>query len=299
MADQGAEERQREGIEGARRRRADAESVNEDDIMKNSLIRISILLLAVAPGVSEAARAWLLPSQTIVANSGGWVAFDAAQADDLFSVNQATLPIDQLVITTPDGAPIEPQNPAKSRSRSTFDLELRKTGTYRIAVAGDTISARWDEDGKPKRWRGTPAEMAANIPANAAKLEVEQLQRRVETYVTVGSPTELKPSGIGLELVPLRHPNDLYAGEPARFKFLLDGKPAKDLEIEIIAGGTRYRDSPDEMRLKTDQDGVVTIAWRATGLYWIDAAVDDQNATVANVKKRRASYNGTFEVLPQ
>jgi hypothetical protein len=34
-------------------------------------------------------------------------------------------------------------------------------------------------------------------------------------------------------------------------------------------------------------------------LYWIDAAVDDENATVANVKKRRASYNGTFEVLPQ
>jgi uncharacterized GH25 family protein len=283
--------------------------VNEDIIMKNSLrwvslrwvsLRwVSMLLLALAPGVSEAARAWILPSQTIVANSGGWVAFDAAQADDLFSVNQATLAVDQLVITTPDGTPIEPQNSAKGRSRSTFDLELRKTGTYRIAIAGDTIAARWEEDGKPKRWRGTPAEMAANIPANAAKLEVEQIQRRVETYVTVGSPTDLKPSGSGLELAPLRHPNDLYAGEPARFRFLLDGKPARDLEIEIIAGGTRYRDSPDEMRLKTDKDGVVTITWPATGLYWIDASVDDENSTLPNVKKRRASYNGTFEVLPQ
>lgn len=267
--------------------------------MKDSLIRISALLLAIAPGVGEAARAWILPSQTIVANSGGWVSFDAAQADDLFSVNQAILPIDQLVITTPDGAPVEPQNAAKGRSRSTFDLELRKPGTYRVAVAGDTITARWEEDGKPQRWRGAPAEMAAKIPANAAKLEVEQLQRRVETYVTVGSPTELKPSGTGLELVPLRHPNDLYAGEPARFRFLLDGKPASDLEVEIIAGGTRYRDSPDEMRLKTDKEGVVTITWPSTGLYWIDAGVADENASVPNVRKRRATYNGTFEVLPQ
>ena len=255
--------------------------------------------MVLAPGVSEAARAWLLPSQTIVARSGGWVAFDAASADDLFSVNQGALPIDQLEITTPDGAPVQPQNPGKSRSRSTFDLELRQPGTYRVAVAGDTVTARWEEDGKPKRWRGTPAEMATGIPANAAKLEVEQLQRRVETFVTVGAPSELKSKGVGLELVPLRHPNDLYAGEAARFKFLLDGKPAKDLDVEIIAGGTRYRDAPDEMRLKTDKDGVVTITWPAPGLYWLDAGISDENATVPKVKKRQASYNATLEVLTQ
>ena len=46
-------------------------------------------------------------------------------------------------------------------------------------------------------------------------------------------------------------------------------------------------------------DGVVTITWPATGLYWIDASVADEKATVPNVKTRRASYNGTFEVLPQ
>ena len=106
------------------------------------------------------------------------------------------------------------------------------------------VMARWEEEGKPKRWRGTPADMAANIPAGAAKLEVEQTQRRVETFVTVGTPSDVKAVGKGLELVPIRHPNDLYAGEAAKFRFLLDGKPAKDLAVEIIAGGTRYRDAP-------------------------------------------------------
>jgi uncharacterized GH25 family protein len=271
--------------------------------MKTSNTKFSVVALAaffvVVPGIGAAARAWILPSQTIVANSGGWVAFDAASADDLFSVNQGALPLDQLVITTPDGAALEPQNPAKGRSRSVFDLELRKTGTYRVALAGDTVMARWEEDGKPKRWRGTPAEMAAGIPANAAKLEVEQMQRRIETYVTVGTPSGVKAVGTGLELVPLTHPNDLYAGESARFKFLLDGRPATDLEVEIVAGGTRYRDAPDETRLKTDKEGVIAVTWPAAGLYWIDASVEDEKATVPNVKKRHATYNATFEVLTQ
>lgn len=248
---------------------------------------------------ARAARAWLLPSQTILANSGGWIAVDAAMADDLFSVNQGAMNIDSLVVTGPEGKPVTPQNAAKGRTRATFDLELRQTGTYRIGVVDDGVVARWEEDGKPKRWRGTAAEMAGNIPANAARLEVEQVQRRVETFVSVGTPSALTPAGKGLELVPLRHPNDLYAGETARFRFLLDGKPARDLEIEIIAGGTRYRDSPNEMLLKTDANGEVSVRWPAAGLYWLDAGVQDESATVPQVKKRRAGYNATFEVLTQ
>jgi uncharacterized GH25 family protein len=266
--------------------------------MKNTSIGIALALLAIAPA-SFAARAWLLPSQTIVARSGGWVTFDAANSDDLFSFNQATMPIDALSVTTPDNQPITPQNVAKGRTRSSFDLEIRVPGSYRVAVAGDVVMARWEEQGKPKRWRGLPAEMAANIPAGAQKLELEQTQRRVETFVTVGAPTALKTSGVGLELVTTTHPNDLYAGEPAKFQFLLDGKPAPDLEVEIIAGGTRYRDSPEAIVVKTDKDGAFSVTWPAAGYYWVDASIDDEKATVPNVKKRRAAYNATLEVLPQ
>jgi uncharacterized GH25 family protein len=268
--------------------------------MKNSLVKLALGLLALAPAVSEAARAWLLPSQTIIARSGGWVAVDAAQADDLFSANQGAMQVDSLAVTGPDGQAVALQNPYKGRTRSSFDLELRNPGTYRIAVADNAVMARWEEGGKPKRWRGTAAEMAANIPANAAKLEVEQMQRRVEAFVTVGSPTEVKGmKGEGIELVPLQHPNDLYARETTKFRLLLDGKPAKNFDIEIIAGGTRYRDAPGEMMLKTDDNGEFAVTWPASGLYWLDAGTSDEGATVPNVKKRRASYNATFEVLPQ
>ena len=76
--------------------------------MKISLVvALSALLV---PAVSEAARPWLLPSQTVLARSGGWVAVDAAMADDLFSVNQGAMPVDTLVVSGPDGQPVTPQN---------------------------------------------------------------------------------------------------------------------------------------------------------------------------------------------
>jgi uncharacterized GH25 family protein len=266
--------------------------------MKTSLVVALFVMLV--PAVSEAARPWLLPSQTVLARSGGWVAVDAAMADDLFSFNQGALQIDALAVSGPDGQSVAPQNVAKSRSRASFDLELRQPGTYRIAVADDAVMARWEEEGKPKRWRGNAAEMAAGIPANAAKLDVEQVQRRVETFVSVGTPSELKAvAGSGIELVPIQHPNDLYARETTKFRFLLDGKPARDLQVEVIAGGTRYRDAPDEMTFKTNADGDIAIAWPAAGMYWLEVSVQDEHATAPGVKKRRASYAGTFEVLTQ
>jgi uncharacterized GH25 family protein len=261
------------------------------------LLALSALLV---PSVSQAARPWLLPSQTILARSGGWVAVDAAMADDLFSVNQGAMPVDTLVVSGPDGQTVAPQNVTKSRSRSTFDLELRQPGTFRIAVVDDAVMARWEEDGKPKRWRGPASGMAAGIPANAAKLEVEQMHRRVETFVSVGTPTDVKPAaGAGIQLVPTQHPNDLYASETAKFRFLLDGKPAKDLEVEVIAGGTRYRDAPEEMTFKTDGNGEIAITWPAAGMYWLEVSVKDEGATAPGVKKRSATYAGTFEVLTQ
>jgi hypothetical protein len=41
------------------------------------------------------------------------------------------------------------------------------------------------------------------------------------------------------------------------------------------------------------------MTWPAAGLYWIDASVEDEKATVPNVRKRHATYNGTLEVLTQ
>jgi uncharacterized GH25 family protein len=156
--------------------------------------------------------------------------------------------------------------------------------------------AHFEQGGEPQRWRGPVAEFAAAVPADATKLEVAFDEFRIESFVTVGTPTPVPPTGKGLELVGGTHPNDLAADEAATFTFLLDGKPAAGLDVSIVAGNTRYRDTQDEMKLKTDSAGVVAIRWPAAGMYWLEATIEDQKSPVKQASKRYVTYIGTFEV---
>lgn len=259
----------------------------------------AVLVAALIPVTALAHKAWLLPSQTVLSQKG-FITVDAAVSNDLFYFNHNPLRTDDLVVTGPDGRMVEMQNAARGKYRSTFDLDLQQEGTYRIASGGDTINASWEEGGQAKRWRGPPAQMAANVPMGAQKLDVRHNQRRIETFVTVGKPTKnLAPTGKGLELVPITHPNDLYAGEAANFQLVLDGKPAAGVEIEVIPGGSRYRDTQDEMKLRTDATGRFEVTWPVAGMYWMEAIAPDSPSPLAGVGTRSASYIATFEVLTQ
>ena len=121
--------------------------------------------------------------------------------------------------------------------------------------------------------------------------------------MTVGEPTTtlFKPTGKGIELVPVTHPNDLIAGEAATFQFLLDGKPAAGLPVTLIPGGIRYRDQLGQVDLKTGADGKVEINWAEPGLYWLNVTTPQteraEGAPEPATPQRRASYVTTLEVL--
>ncbi|KCB34153.1 PF10670 domain protein, partial [Bordetella hinzii CA90 BAL1384] len=188
-------------------------------------------------------------------------------------------------------------NEHRGKLRSTFDLQLAQTGTYRIAVVNDGVFARWKEDGKPKRYFGKAEGLAQAVPAQAQDLEISQSLGRVETFVTSGKPSPIKPVGRGLELVAVTHPNDLYSDEAATFQMTVDGKPAAGLEVTVVPDGSRYRDKVDEMALKTDAQGKFQVKWPQPGMYWLEASLEDQQVTVPKASKRRLSYAGTLEVL--
>ena len=105
-------------------------------------------------------------------------------------------------------------------------------------------------------------------------------------------------TGSGLELSPVTHPNDLVAGTPATFQLMLDGKPAPDLQVTVIAGGNRYRDKLGEMSLTTDRTASSASDGRTPGMYWMEAVVRDDKTPVKELKQRRAAYVATLEVLP-
>lgn len=264
-------------------------------------LRIATLTLAaLLPVASHAHKAWLLPSAT-VSTVDQWITVDAAVSNDLFYFNHNPLRTDGLSITAPDGSQVKPENLGRGKYRSTFDVHLEKNGTYRLAVTNVGLSASYEENGQRKRWRGTAATFAKEVPANAQKLQVSESAGRIETFVTAGKPTTdaLKLTNVGLELAPVTHPNDLYADEEATFALMLDGKPAANLPVTIVAGGTRYRDAQGEIEVKTDAQGRFSVTWPEPGMYWLETTLEDNKTSIPQAKQRRVSYVATFEVLPQ
>lgn len=268
--------------------------------MKRSLL-LAATIAAVLPFSAAAHKAWLQPSQTVIAGTNPWITVDAAVSNDLFYFNHVPLRLDNLVITAPDGSTVQPQNAATGKYRSVFDVELTQQGTYRLATVNAGLSANWQEDGKPKRWRGNAATFATEVPKDAKELKVSETAGRIETFVTNGKPndTALQPTGKGMELVALGHPNDLFAGEQAKFKLLVDGKPHAGLEVEITRGGTRYRNAQEEIKVTTDANGEFSVTWPQAGMYWLETGTEDNKTSIPQASVRRLSYVGTLEVLPQ
>jgi len=275
--------------------------------LRQSAVALGLSLAALAPFSAQAHRSWLLPSATVLSGSEPWVTVDAAVSNDLFYFEHNPMRLDGLVITGPDGAALKPENSSTGRYRSTFDVKLAQPGTYRLAVAMDSLFASFKLKGEQKRVRGTAESLAKEIPEGAEELNVSRSQTRTEVFVTAGKPSKetIKPTGAGLELLPITHPNDLYAGEAAQFQFLIDGKPAPNLEVAVIPGGIRYRDKLNEMKIVTDANGKFSVKWPEPGMYWLNASVgggrpdEGAQAPRGTLEKpqRRLGYAVTLEVL--
>lgn len=276
--------------------------------MKKLSVKASAIALAATLAVSFSAsahRAWLLPSSTVLSGEEAYVTFDAAISNTIFHPDHFAMNASNLVVQSPDGEAVEVENMARGKYRTTFDLKLDKEGTYKLASASSGIRAFWrDEEGKRKMWPGRgeeykPEEFATAVPKEGKDLRVVQSSRRVETYVTLGAPSSkvFTPENVGLELVPVTHPNDLFATETATFKLLIDGEPAVGAEVEVVRGGMRYRNDQETIKVTSDKNGQIEITWPQAGMYFVEIGYEDDKAQKP-ATSRNGSYSGTFEVLP-
>jgi len=276
--------------------------------MKTSTLSLALaLLIAATPAAAH--RQWILPSATTVEGDQPYVTFDAAISEGLFDFDHLPIKLDGLVITGPDGQPIQPENSASGKHRSVFDLKLAKPGTYRASLVNTSVMASYMLGSEQKRWRGTESELPPAIPAGATDVRTTRMESRVETYVTAGEPTTkaLAPIGKGLELVPLTNPTENVLGTPARLRALVDGKPVAGLDITIVPGGGRFRAAAGDISVKTDAAGEVTINWPMAGMIWVGANWPAREGNSEGPAKpdapapsppRRLSYSATFEVAP-
>lgn len=255
---------------------------------------LAVGLTALLPSPAEAHRRWLLPSATVIAGETSAVTVDAAASNGLFTFDHRPMPLDGLAITGPDGQGVEPAIIGSGTYRSVFDVPLAQQGTYRIALVSDGTMGSYMLDGERRRFRGS----ADQVPAGATDIRTIQTSGRTETFVTLGAPSDaaLQATGRGLEMVPLTHPNDLIAGEPARMRFLIDGQPAAGLEVEFVAGGTRYRDDAGIQTLTADAEGTVTLEAAEPGMYYLEASHGGGAEGVPPAPT--ASYTAVLEFMP-
>ena len=276
--------------------------------LKKSLVVLALAGLSLVSFGVHAHKPWLLPSSTQVevGRDGAWLTVDAAISEGLFDIDHMPLKLDGIDITGPGGIKLAPENVNNGKLRNTFDLKLPKPGTYRIALLSQSVFGSYkDKDGNVKRFRGSEESLAKDVPADAAEVRLTRTDSRLETFVTSGEPTGdvLKPSGKGLELVPVTHPNDMRAGEKATWRFLLDGKPAANLGVSLIPGGVRYRGTLGEIRKSTDANGELSFELPAAGMYMVSsswpAAAPQAPGQPPQMPPRRATYAATLEILPQ
>lgn len=267
--------------------------------LRPALYSAAVLAVLSTPAGLSAHRLWMIPSTTVVSGQDSWVTFDAAASNDLFFPDHQPLR-NEPAVTAPDGSAGKVQNFNIGKYRATFDVQIDKPGTWKLALVNSGVMGSYTLNGKDERLpRGTRADQIATaIPAGATNVKLAENLSRNEVFVTSGAPTDtvLKPTGQGLEFAPVTHPNDLVKSEAATFGFLIDGKPAAGLTVTVIPGGSRYRDAVGEMTFKTDAKGQVTVKWPNTGLYWLNTTAEGQSTAIPNATKRMG-YTATLEVL--
>lgn len=262
---------------------------------------------------------WLLPSHTSVSGEKpATVTIDSSVSNDIFHPDMAlggktdrllVGPIavinksSQLMVTSPDGksAQVELTNLVR---KSVASIDLNQSGTYRIFMdtpANDFTSYK-NEKGEVKRFSGSKAQARVVLSKSITELKTMRVQVNVVTYVTRNDISEntILPTGKGMELAGIQHPNDLFVGEKAFFKLMINGKAAPEgIEVQAIPHGTRHRNQRGALKSVTDKQGSFSFDWPHAGFYLLEA---NQIRPVKGEPELDKEMNGMFitiEVNPE
>lgn len=268
-------------------------------MLKNSLALLT-LLTAIISTQADAHRRWLMPTDFALSEAET-VSFDFTASNNIFYVDVG-LPLTGLQVHSPEGKALETTNHYEGKRRSVFDLAVTEPGTHRVFVEVPTIyfvSFQEPNNDETQWCRGKSVEHATSmLPSNAMHVEYMDSYATIETFVTLGSESQPRANGVttGLTLVPVSHPNSLYADEPGRFQLLLHGKPAAGVNVSVLPDGMRYRDNQEEIIVPTDSGGFFSVDWPNPGRYLIEAKTEQNNES-GEIKTSFYNYYLTLEVL--
>lgn len=239
--------------------------------------------------------------------------------------------------TLPDGTAQEIKPVATLERFTLLDLATPKDGTYQVKTANEHSSVvdyalvenRWLRI-RTERPTTTPAATPApampaatpvstntaeaatprprrfvyadELPATAQKAQTQVIQL-AETYLSKNAPSSVtKPTGKGLELIPITHPNEVFAADGFEFVMQFDGKPIPKLELELYRGAGAYDEAKtqDLGHVYTDEQGRAKLDFKETaGVYLLFAQYPPATTDASQQPPARLyNYGLTLQATP-
>lgn len=300
----------------------------------------ALALLVLLPFAGQAQTVWLATSASQIDKDARdpYVSIDASASGEAF-VARSAVALEGLTAVDPDGNAVVLENKLAGKTRSTADLKLAKPGTYKIGYEARNVAVAYrlppgsPNAPPPAAPRGGDAPAGAGgppgggpgvglvrkqftveefkafkVPSDATQVRITNNLRRSETFVTWDRPTTtvFKSTGVGLELIPITHPNDILPEQKVSFRVLLNGKPLSNYTFTVVPAGQIYRGVAKEIRTTTDDQGVAALTIPEGGRYWLSASYPvrgggapataaDPNAAPVTVDAY--SYGAGLEVL--
>jgi uncharacterized GH25 family protein len=243
-------------------------------------------------GSGSAHMPYVLPTRFDI-GSGDHVTISSSFAEDAF-VPEVAMRDAPFHLIRPDGTPGEVGPVTYLRDLSVFEADVKQDGTYRITTGQRSgRKSTMYRDGDKWQFRG---ERDGVMPAGAIPVAVQSMTL-ADAYVTRGQPNDaaLRPSGKGLEIQPLTHPNAITAGSEARFVLLFDGKPLAATDITLFRGAGVYDGRKVPAQIKTGVDGGFTLKPDSAGTYLVLARHRAKAPAGAETPWRSYTYTLAFD----
>lgn len=244
---------------------------------------------------------WILPHEfTLSSDKPEWITVDVTASNVLFNFDHS-VPLESVRIYSPDGKTQPVSSYFKGHHRSVFDMQLHQNGTYKVELKRPPFFfTRYEmpDESRPQRLMGNKTQAAKKLPAEAQEVKTLLIRLSSATYITNNQPSKqvFTPTGDGLELQPITHPNDIVRGETAELKLLLDGQAAANLKVELTPNGTHYRNNRNTLHITTDDEGKFSFTPEQAGAWLLFAGLS-QPTDNPQADEQRVMLYVTFEVM--
>lgn len=276
---------------------------------RRNTLAVSLLIASLLPITVNAHGRWVVPSHTMLTgNKPHTITVDMSISNELFKPDYGFIPLiphegqqkgpppAQLNLIGPNDTKVSNIPFEYFVRKSVGAIELTQDGTHLISLQQAPVTFRLYTNDKGKRARAWGLDSA--LPDNSKHVTRYSMQSNLLSFVSRNKLTSAPLIKKGLEIANGSHPNDLFAGETARFQLLFNGNPVrKGHSLTVVRGETRYRNDRQVFEIETDNQGWFEFTWPNSGLYLVETELDVNDEQDALTNKYALFV--TLEVAPE